>query len=410
VPQAGHIARDRLSRVVTLSRVTVNIDPLVPRMQGFGTTVFAEMTALAIRTGAVNLGQGFPDTDGPPAMLEAAVEAIRGGANQYPPGPGLPELRRAVAAQRAGRYGLTYDPDGEVLVTVGATEAIAATLLALADAGDEVIVFEPYYDSYAACIALAGAVRRPVTLRPSGDRFTFDPDELRAAVTPRTRLVLLNSPHNPTGTVFSRAELEIIADLCRRHGLIAVTDEVYEYLTFDDVEHVPIATLPGMRERTVAISSAGKTFSVTGWKTGWITAPPEFVRAAQTVKQFLTFTVSAPYQRAVAYALGGELDWVEALRTSLQAKRDRLTEGIEAAGLTALRSQGTYFVQADVRPLGFKDGRDFCRVLHERAGVVAIPAQVFYDSAAGDPYVRFAFCKRDEVIDDAATRLARVTG
>jgi N-succinyldiaminopimelate aminotransferase len=388
--------------------VTVNIDPLVPRMQGFGTTVFAEMTALAIRTGAVNLGQGFPDTDGPAKVLQTAAEAILGGANQYPPGPGLPELREAVAAQRAERYGLAYDPDGEVLVTVGATEAIAASLLALADTGDEVIVFEPYYDSYAAIIALSGAVRRPVTLRPSGDRFTFDPAELRAAVTPRTRLILVNSPHNPTGTVFSRGELEVIAGLCREHDLIAVTDEVYEYLTFDAAEHVPLATLPGMRERTVAISSAGKTFSVTGWKTGWITAPPEFVRAAQTVKQFLTFTVSAPYQRAVAYALRQELDWVEALRISLQAKRDKLTEGIQSAGLTALRAQGTYFVQADVRPLGFTDGRDFCRVLHEKAGVVAIPTQVFYDSDAGDPYVRFAFCKRDEVIEDARERLGRI--
>lgn len=388
--------------------MTVNIDPLVARMQGFGTTVFAEMTALAIRTGAVNLGQGFPDTDGPAKVLETAAQAILGGANQYPPGPGLPELREAVAAQRAERYGLRYDPGGEVLVTVGATEAIAATLLALCETGDEVVVFEPYYDSYAAIISLAGAVRRPVTLRPEDGRFTFDPDELRAAVTPRTRLILLNSPHNPTGTVFSRAELEVIADLCRERDLIAVTDEVYEYLTFDDAVHVPIATLPGMRERTVAISSAGKTFSVTGWKTGWVTAPPEFVRAVQTVKQFLTFTSSAPYQRAVAYALREELDWVESLRTSLQSKRDRLTGGIQAAGLTALRAQGTYFVQADVRPLGFGDGLEFCRALHERAGVVAIPAQAFYDSGAGDTYVRFAFCKRDEVIDDASERLGRM--
>jgi N-succinyldiaminopimelate aminotransferase len=390
--------------------VTVNIDPLVARMQGFGTTVFAEMTALAVRTGAINLGQGFPDTDGPAGLLDAAVEAIRGGANQYPPGPGVPELRQAVAAQRESRYGLTYDPDGEVLVTVGATEAIASALLALCETGDEVVVFEPYYDSYAAIISLAGAVRRPVTLRPDGGRFTFDPDELRAAVTPRTRLVLLNSPHNPTGTVFSGEELEIVAGLCREHDLVVVTDEVYEYLTFDDAAHVPIATLPGMRERTVAISSAGKTFSVTGWKTGWVTAPPEYVRAVQTVKQFLTFTSSAPYQKAVAYALREELAWVEALRGSLQAKRDRLTAGIEAAGLTALRAQGTYFAQADVRPLGFGDGLEFCRALHERANVVAIPAQVFYDSGAGDPYVRFAFCKRDEVIAEASERLGRMAG
>jgi N-succinyldiaminopimelate aminotransferase len=376
-------------------------------MRGFGTTVFAEMTALAVRTGAINLGQGFPDTDGPAKLLEAASREILGGANQYPPGPGVPELREAVAAQRADRYSLAYDPDTEVLVTVGATEGIASALLALVESGDEVVVFEPYYDSYAAIIALSGGVRRPVTLRPEGGRFTFDPGELRAAVTPRTRVILLNSPHNPTGTVFSRAELEVVAEVCREHDLVAVTDEVYEYLTFG-AEHVPLATLPGMRERTVAVSSAGKTFSVTGWKTGWITAPAAYVRAAQTVKQFLTFTASAAYQRAVAYALREELDWVESSRRSLQAKRDLLTDGLEAAGLTPLRPQGTYFVQADVRPRGFADGREYVKALHERGGVVAIPAQVFYDSGAGDPYVRFAFCKRDEVIEEAAWRFSRV--
>jgi N-succinyldiaminopimelate aminotransferase len=279
-------------------------------------------------------------------------------------------------------------------------------VLGLCEPGDELIALDPTYDSYAAACAMADVRFVGVPLHPP--EWRLDPDELAAAVGDRTRMVLLNSPHNPTGRVRSREELEGVAAVCIERDLIAVTDEVYEHLIFDGREHIPLATLPGMAERTVTISSLGKTFSVTGWKTGWITAPPVYVRAAQTVKQFLTFTASAPYQRAVAYALRGELAWVEAQRTSLQAKRDLLTGGIEAAGLTALRAQGTYFVQADVRPLGFADGRDFCRALHERAGVVAIPAQVFYDSDAGDPYVRFAFCKRDEVIQDAAARLARV--
>jgi N-succinyldiaminopimelate aminotransferase len=380
-------------------------------MQGFGTTIFAEMSALAVRTGAINLGQGFPDTDGPPAMLETAIETIRSGGNQYPPGPGIPELRAAVAAQRQSRYGLSYDPDGEVLVTVGATEAIAASIMALAEPGDEVAVFEPYYDSYKAVIALAGAVRRPVTLRPErpGGRFTFDPDELRAAITPRTRLMLVNSPHNPVGTVFTREELEVIADVCREHDLIAVTDEVYEYLTYDDAEHIPLATLPGMRERTVGISSSGKTFSATGWKIGWVTAPEPLVRAVQTVKQFLTYVSSAPWQRAVAYALGNELPWVADLRKSLESKRDRLITGLEAAGFATYRPQGTYFVQADIRPLGFDDGLELVRALPDKAGVVAVPTQVFYDHAqAGAHFVRFAFCKGNEVIDEAVTRLSRL--
>jgi N-succinyldiaminopimelate aminotransferase len=380
-------------------------------MQGFGTTIFAEMSALAVRTGAINLGQGFPDTDGPPAMLETAIETIRSGGNQYPPGPGIPELRAAIAAQRHERYGLSYDPDGEVLVTVGATEAIAASIMALAEPGDEVAVFEPYYDSYAAVIALAGAVRRPVTLRPErpGGRFTFDPAELRAAITPRTRLMLVNSPHNPVGTVFTREELEVIADVCREHDLIAVTDEVYEYLTYDDAAHIPLATLPGMRERTVGISSSGKTFSATGWKVGWVTAPEPLVRAVQTVKQFLTYVSSAPWQRAVAYALGNELRWVADLRKSLEAKRDRLITGLEAAGFATYRPQGTYFVQADIRPLGFDDGLELVRALPDKAGVVAVPTQVFYDHAqAGAHFVRFAFCKRDEVINDAVSRLSQL--
>lgn len=379
-------------------------------MRAFGTTIFAEMSALAVQTGSINLGQGFPDTDGPAAMLDRAVQAIGAGANQYPPGPGVLELRQAVSEHRAAHYGLSYDPVGEILVTVGATEAVAATVLALCEPGDEVIAFEPYYDSYAASIALAQARLVPVTLRPDQGRFTFDPAELRAAVTPRTRAVLVNSPHNPTGTVFTREELTAIAELCQEHGLIAITDEVYEHLTFDGVEHIPMATLPGMRERTVMISSAGKTFSVTGWKTGWVCAPPELVTAVQTVKQFLTFTANAPWQLAVAYGLRHELEWVAALRAGLQDKRDRLMEGLSAAGFSVLRSAGTYFVQTDIRPLGFSDGLELSRRLPELAGVVAIPTQVFYDhQERGRHFVRFAFCKKDEVIDEAVTRLKRLS-
>ncbi|MBB3726506.1 pyridoxal phosphate-dependent aminotransferase [Nonomuraea dietziae] len=384
-------------------------DPLVSRMRRFGTTIFAEMSALAVRTGSINLGQGFPDTDGPASMLDRAVEAIRSGVNQYPPGPGLPQLRQAVSEHRRLHYGLDYDPDGEVLVTVGATEAIAATVLALCEQGDEVIAFEPYYDSYAASIALAGARLAAVTLRPKEGRFTFDPDELRAAVTPRTRAILVNSPHNPTGTVFTREELAVIAEVCQERDLIAITDEVYEHLTFDGVAHVPLATLPGMRERTVMISSAGKTFSVTGWKTGWVCAPPELTRAAQTVKQFLTFTVGGPWQLAVAHGLREELGWVAELRAALQSKRDRLMSGLSGAGFEVLKPSGTYFVQTDIRPLGFTDGLELTRRLPELAGVVAIPTQVFYDHPErGRHFVRFAFCKKDEVIDEAVTRLKRL--
>ncbi len=390
----------------TLARVS---EPLVRRMREFGTTVFATMTKLAVETGSINLGQGFPDTDGPARMLEHAVAAVRDGFNQYPPGPGVPELRQAVADHRKKWYGLAYDPDGEVLVTVGATEAIAAAVLALCEPGDEVVVFEPYYDSYAAAVALAGAVRRPVTLRVDAGRFTFDPAELAAAIGPRTRAILVNSPHNPTGTVFNRQELEAIAEVCRERDLIAISDEVYEHLTFDGVEHVPLATLPGMRERTVMISSAGKSFSVTGWKTGWICAPAPLVGAVQAVKQFLTFTAAAPWQLAVAYGLREEMDWVAGLRADLQAKRDRLITGLESAGFGVLRPSGTYFVQTDIRPLGFDDGLELARRLPELAGVVAIPTQAFYDHAArGRHFLRFAFCKRDEIIDEAVTRLRRL--
>ncbi|PRY02080.1 succinyldiaminopimelate aminotransferase [Allonocardiopsis opalescens] len=385
---------------------------LVSRMRGFGTTIFAEMSALAERTGAINLGQGFPDTDGPPALLARAAEGITGGVNQYPPGPGTPELRRAVAAARRERYGLDYDPASEVYVTVGATAGIAAAILAITEPGDEIVLFEPMYDSYAAAIAMAGGVRRPVTLRPrggEGGRFAFDPEELRAAVGPRTRAVLVNSPHNPTGTVLTAAELAVIAQLCREHDLVAVTDEVYEYLTYDGAEHVPLATLPGMRERTLAISSTGKTFSVTGWKTGWVMGPPELVDAVRTVNQFLTYTANPALQLAVAEALETQEDWIARLATGLAAKRDRLSAGLREAGFRVFGTQGTYFVLTDIRPLGFDDGLALAHRLPELCGVVGVPAQVFYDDAEeGRPYLRFAFCKRDEVIDDAVARLARL--
>ena len=384
-------------------------DPLVERMRGYGTTIFAEMTALAQQTGAVNLGQGFPDTDGPNAMLEQAVDAIRGGLNQYPPGLGLPPLRQAIAAHRNARYGLSYDPDSEVFVTVGATEAISASILALCEAGDEVVLLEPYYDSYAAALSLAGAVRRPVALRPvaAGGRFSFDPDELRAAVTDRTRLILLNSPHNPTGTTLSVEELRHVADVAIERDLIVLTDEVYEHLTYDDVVHVPIATLPGMQQRTVSVSSAGKTFSVTGWKIGWICAPAPMIRAINTVKQFMTFTHSGPMQLAVAHGLAREMEWVEALRSSLQMRRDRLAEGLATIGLTVHCPQATYFIQTDVRPLGTDDGEAFARALPHEAGVVGIPTGVFCDDpVVGRPFVRFAFCKRDDVLDEAVARLS----
>jgi N-succinyldiaminopimelate aminotransferase len=378
---------------------------LTSRLAGFGTTIFTEMSALAARTGAINLGQGFPDTDGPADVIEAAVEAMRGGHNQYPPGPGIPALRAAIAAHQRRFHAIELDPDGEVLVTTGATEAIAAALLALCDDGDEVVTFEPYYDSYAACIALAGARRRTVTLRPPA--YAIDPDALAAAFSPRTRLVLLNSPHNPTGKVFSRAELELVAGHCRERDVLAVTDEVYEHLVYDGREHVPLATLPGMGERTLTISSAGKTFSFTGWKIGWACGPRALVSAVQTAKQFLTFVSGAPFQHAIAYALALPDAYFESFRAGLQAKRDRLCAGLEAAGLEVLRPAGTYFVNADIRALGERDGHAFCLALPERAGVVAVPTVVFYDDKeVGRPLVRFAFCKRDDVIDDAAARLA----
>lgn len=377
------------------------------RLAEFGTTIFAEMSALAAATGAINLGQGFPDTDGPEEIREAAVRALRDGrGNQYPPGPGVPELRTAIAAHQLRRYGLSYDPDTEVLVTAGATEAIAASLLALLEPGDEVVALEPYYDSYAASIALAGGRRVPVTLRPHEGSFRLDLDELRPAVTDRTRLLLINTPHNPTGTVLTRAELAAIAELAVERDLLVVTDEVYEHLVFDDAEHLPLAAFPGMRERTVTISSAGKTYSFTGWKVGWVTAAPALVSAVRSAKQFLTYVSSGPFQYAVAEALALPDSYYDGLRRSLRERRDILATGLAEAGFEVFRPAGTYFVTTDIRPLGEKDGFAFCRALPRRAGVVAIPNAVFYDDReAGAPFVRFAFCKKEDVLREAARRL-----
>lgn len=374
------------------------------RTSGLGTTIFAEMSALATRTGAVNLGQGFPDTDGPSAVIDAAVAALKHGHNQYAPGIGIPMLRAAIAAHQQRWYGLSLDPDREVAVTTGATEAIAAAMLGLIDPGDEVIVLEPYYDSYVACIQFAGGVRRPVTLRAPDFRLPLD--ELRAAVSPRTTAILLNSPHNPTGTVLNAQELAAIAEVAIEHDLTVISDEVYEHLTYDGVAHTPIATLPGMGERTLTISSGGKTFSFTGWKVGWATGPAALVDAVVAVKQFLSYTSGAPLQPAIAQALALGPDFFDDLTSSMTAQRDLLCAGLADVGFDVFVPQGTYFVSTDIRPLGFDDGLAFCRALPKHAGVVAIPHEVFYDDKdAGRPLVRWAFCKRPEVLTDAIKRL-----
>jgi N-succinyldiaminopimelate aminotransferase len=378
--------------------------PLVSRMVPFGETIFAEMSALAVQTDSINLGQGFPDTDGPVEMLAAAKAAIDNGRNQYPPGPGVPELLASISAHQERFYGIRVDPRSQVLVTVGATEAIASVILALCEPGDEVVTFEPDYDWYAACIALAGATRRTSVLRFPD--FAVDEDSLRAAFSDRTRLVLLNTPHNPTGKVFTRAELELVAALAREHDAWVVTDEVYEHIVFDGLEHVPMATLPGMFDRTITISSAGKTFSATGWKVGWLSGPEEAVTAARMVKQFLTYVGSGPFQPAVALALGLGDDTYVRLRDSLQAKRDLLCMALEDVGLEISRPSGTYFVIADVAPLGATDALEFARELPVRAGVAGVPVSVFHDDKdAARTLLRFAFCKRDEVLVEASRRL-----
>jgi N-succinyldiaminopimelate aminotransferase len=381
---------------------------LSSRLAGFGTTIFAEMSALAVETGAINLGQGFPDTDGPPEVLDAAVDAIRRGMNQYPPGPGTPELRQAIADHQRRFYGYDLDPATQVVVTAGATEALAGALLGMLDAGDEVVLFEPMYDSYQAGIALAGARAVPVLLRPGADgRYVFDPDEFRSAVTERTKLVLLNTPHNPTGKVFTADELALIAEVAIERDLIVVTDEVYEHLVFDGRTHIPMATLPGMAERTLTISSGGKTFHTTGWKIGWMTGPEPLVAAARTAKQFLTYVNGAPFQPAMAVGLGLPDTYFARLAGELQTARDHLVAGLRAAGFTAHEPEATYFTTVDIRsvePSG--DGMAFCRSLPQRCGVVAVPNEVFYAHREhGRHLVRFACCKQLDVIDAAVDRL-----
>ncbi len=426
------------------------------RLQSFGTTIFTEMSALAQRTGAIDLGQGFPDADGPAEVLDVAARALRDGPNQYAPAGGTPELRRAVAEHQRRFYGIEIDPDTQVQATVGATEGIAAALLGLVNPGDVVIVFEPYYDCYAAAPALAGATRRTVSLRPP--EFGLDVEALRSAArgdavrvggaAPRSdsaddrsdsaddrsdsagragagvraparhpaddgrpaRFLILNSPHNPTGKVFTRDELEQVAAVCRELDLIAICDEVYEHLAFDG-EHVPLCSLDGMAERTLTVSSAGKTFALTGWKVGWVTGPAPLVAAVAAAKQFLTFSGHGPLQRGIAHALAMPDDYFTGARDALRAKRDRLCAGLEAAGLEVLRPAGGYFACCDIRSIGEHDGRTFCRDLPERAGVVAVPVVAFYDDEpVGLPLVRFAYCKQDAVIDEAAARLAGLRG
>jgi N-succinyldiaminopimelate aminotransferase len=389
---------------------------LSARLQGFGTTVFAEMSALAVATGSVNLGQGFPDYPGPPEVLDVARAAIGTAADQYPPGPGRPELREAIAAHHQRFTGLAYDPADEVLVTAGATEALAAALLALLDPGDEVVLFEPMYDSYAAGVAMAGGIARPVPLRPPAEgqgRWTFDAEELRAVVTPRTKLLLLNTPHNPTGKVFTREELATLAALAISNDLLVLTDEVYQHLVFDSTRHICMAAVPGMRDRTLVVGSAGKTFNVTGWKIGWICGPAPLVSAVRTAKQFLTYVNGGPFQPAVAAGLALPDAYFTAIAQDLQYRRDVLVRGLADAGLPVISPEATYFATVDVRsvqPDG--DGLAFCRSLPERAGVVAIPTVVFYDPAhahLGRHLVRFAFCKSDEVLGEAVDRLRRLS-
>ncbi len=379
--------------------------PLTRRLAPFGTSVFAEITALANQHNAINLGQGFPDFDGPDFIRDAATAAMKAGHNQYAPMPGMPELRQGVAEHQRHFWGLDYDPDTEITVHPGATGALCATFQSLLDAGDEVILFEPYYDAYRPGISLAGASERVVRLVPPD--FSFDPAELEAAVGPKTRALVLNSPNNPAGKVFSCTELETVADLCTRHDLIAITDEVYEHIVFEG-EHIPLATLPGMRERTVTISSAGKTFSFTGWKIGWTCAAPPLAAAVRAAHQFVTFAVATPFQLAMAAALESPDEYYAELCEGYRSRRDRLCAGLADAGFLVQPPTGTYFANADIRPLGFDDDVTFCKELPGRVGVAAIPLSAFLLEGGPRHMVRFAFAKNEATLDDAVDRLRRL--
>ena len=382
------------------------VPPLVPRMAEHSTSVFAEMSTLALAVGAVNLGQGFPDADGPQELKDVAIAAIEDGrGNQYPPPHGLPLLREAIAAHQQRFYGLKVDPGLEVVVGTGASEVIQSTLMALIDDGDEVIVFEPWFDIYAAGISLARGRRVGVPM--AGPDLRPDLDALRRAVTPRTRMILLNSPHNPTGVVFTPEELAEVAAIAIDNDLLVLSDEAYEHLWFDDHRHVPIATLPGMWERTVTVGSGGKTFSFTGWKVGWATGPADLLGAVRVVRQHLSYVSGGPFQYAMAHGLGLPDDYFTSFRADLAAKRDLLAAGLSSLGMRVLPTQGTYFITTDITPLGFADGLAFCRDLPGRAGVVAIPHQAFCDDVeVGAPYVRWAFCKQPAVLEEALNRLA----
>jgi len=382
----------------------------VKRLRPYSVNIFAAMSALATEVGAVNLGQGFPDEDGPPAMLEAARRAIAEGVNQYPPGPGIAALREAIAAQRMRRYRMAFDPGSEVLVTVGASEAIAAAVLGLVEPGSEVLLIEPFFDTYSPVIAMAGSRRVSVSLVPDGRGFALDIDAVRSAITPLTRAIIVNSPHNPTGLVLSDNDLRALAAVAVEADLLVISDEVYEHLVFDGAHHLPIATYPGMAQRTVTISSAAKMFNCTGWKIGWACGPANLIAGVRAAKQYLSYVGGAPFQPAVAYALDHEDGWVESLRQSLQARRDLLAAALADIGFEVHQSTGTFFLCADPRPLGFTDSTAFCAELPHRATVAAIPMSAFCDpesASAGswNHLVRFAFCKRDATLEEAIGRL-----